>query len=608
MKINQFQVLTPHIAGNKNLRIPQSESFEKLTEFSKSDDNSKSEAGIVLPVGCGKSGCIALTPFAFHSMRTLVVAPNIQIAEQLYSEFDPSNRNSFYLKCKILKSTGFPEPVEIRGTEFNLKDLELADVVITNIQQLQREDNRWLTQLPEDFFDLIIFDEGHHSTAQSWINLKNKFKIANIINFSATPLRTDGKVMSENIIYSYSVSEAIKSGYVKRLNAVMLNPKKLRYVRKEDNTEVEVDLEEVIRLGEDDSDFRRCIVCSEETLKTIVDASINKLEELKERTGENRLKIIASALNFAHCHQIVAAYQERGLKTDFVHANLDSKTNKKVIQKLQNNELEVIVQVRKLGEGFDHPFLSVAAIFSVFSNLTPFVQFVGRIMRAIDTKSLNDEVNKGSVVFHAGSNVARRWNDFREFSEADQSYFEQLLPIENLDFSSIDEIVREPNLDISAHEPNLEVVNQELVTEIEIPLLENEKSRQLLEELLKRESPEQITQAINELSQKGYEHETVGVSKAKIRQASRKKLENLVRNEVGKILASQNINSVGKELKPPRSNFEIVKSCFDKNVNNIVGHQTGERKDFEQTEYDLIFKKFNNITKLVTEELFHGKN
>ena len=32
-----------------------------------------------------------------------------------------------------------------------------------------------------------------------------------------------------------------------------------------------------------------------------------------------------------------------------------------------------------LGEGFDHPYLSVASVFSIFASLAPFVQFVGRI-------------------------------------------------------------------------------------------------------------------------------------------------------------------------------------------------------------------------------------
>ena len=36
-----------------------------------------------------------------------------------------------------------------------------------------------------------------------------------------------------------------------------------------------------------------------------------------------------------------------------------------------------------LGEGFDHPKLSVAAIFRPFRTLAPYIQFVGRIMRVV---------------------------------------------------------------------------------------------------------------------------------------------------------------------------------------------------------------------------------
>jgi superfamily II DNA or RNA helicase len=65
------------------------------------------------------------------------------------------------------------------------------------------------------------------------------------------------------------------------------------------------------------------------------------------------------------------------------------------MNKLNQHELDVIVQVRKLGEGFDHPYLSVAAIFSIFNNLSPFVQFVGRIMRVIEQNNSQSILNQG---------------------------------------------------------------------------------------------------------------------------------------------------------------------------------------------------------------------
>jgi superfamily II DNA or RNA helicase len=294
-------------------------------------------------------------------------------------DFDPTSAQCFYEKCSVLSGPLYPEAAEVR--QANRGDLDEADVVVTNIHQLQGAENKWLLQLPSDFFDAILFDEGHHNVAESWQMLRRTFPKARIINFSATPARADGQLMTGKIIYSFPVREAIAAGFVKSLKAVVLNPATLKYVRREDGEEVEVSLKEVIELGEEDADFRRSIVSSEQSLATIVNCSIRELRRLRELTGDGRLKIIASALNYQHCIQIAKAYQERNLRAAYVHSKEDGQANKRILQKLERHELDVVVQVRKLAEGFDHKYLSVAAVCSVFSNLSPFVQFVGRIMR-----------------------------------------------------------------------------------------------------------------------------------------------------------------------------------------------------------------------------------
>ena len=55
-----------------------------------------------------------------------------------------------------------------------------------------------------------------------------------------------------------------------------------------------------------------------------------------------------------------------------------------------------------------------------------------------------DVLNHGTVVFHAGANVASRWGDFQQYSEADRKFFEQLLPMEDLNFGSANELEVEP--------------------------------------------------------------------------------------------------------------------------------------------------------------------
>lgn len=603
MKDNLFQTLKPTIRKNPKLRKPQLEAYDALAALDQGPDGPQREVGVILPVGCGKSGCIALTPFAFRSARALVVAPNVKISEQLYNDFNPSTPTAFYPKCRILTGTPYPEPARIRGRETNRADLEEADVVVTNIQQLQGDENRWLGDLPNDFFDLILFDEGHHNVAPSWEVLRDKFKDARIVNFSATPQRADGSTMAGKIIYSYPVSQAIHEGYVKKLKGVILNPSSLRYVRREDNVEVEVDLDEVKRKGEDGAGFRRSIVTSRETLITIVDASIRKLEELREQAGGNRkLKIIASALNFEHCRQIVEAYRSRGLRADYVHSRESSEANKRVAQRLENHDLDVIVQVRKLGEGFDHPYLAVAAIFSIFSNLSPFVQFVGRIMRVIKQNAPDDPLNSGIVVFHAGANIARRWKDFQEYSEADQSFFDQLLPLEDLDFDDGDELEVDPTRDYSGA-PEPYVVNAQQGVQLEeIPL---------------RSADPEALEAIRLLREKGYtlddikpvfeELLPVPTTKAQQRQAARASLDQRARIECRRILGRRDINPGGYELDKQfrnRTNFVVLKSAIDRQVNALVGRGTGARHDFNQADLDRVNRDWPDIIARAEKQVF----
>src|ERR1700719_999049 len=110
---NPFQTRQPNVGSNAQLRTPQREAYRALVDYASNPQELEREVGVVLPVGCGKSGCITLAPFAFRSNRTLVVAPNLHIAGQLAADFNPSNSAMFYQKCHVLPGTPYPEPVEI---------------------------------------------------------------------------------------------------------------------------------------------------------------------------------------------------------------------------------------------------------------------------------------------------------------------------------------------------------------------------------------------------------------------------------------------------------------------------------------------------------------
>lgn len=90
-----FQTIEPSIESNDRIREPQREAYRELKTFAEGAGDDR-EVGIILPVGCGKSGTITISPFAFKARRALVVAPGLNIASQLARDFDPSNSHMFY--------------------------------------------------------------------------------------------------------------------------------------------------------------------------------------------------------------------------------------------------------------------------------------------------------------------------------------------------------------------------------------------------------------------------------------------------------------------------------------------------------------------------------
>src|SRR3954468_21583801 len=71
---NPFKDQRAKIAENDRLRAPQREAHAALQKLLADGDEDR-EVGIVLPVGCGKSGCIALAPFCFSSEASLGRCP-----------------------------------------------------------------------------------------------------------------------------------------------------------------------------------------------------------------------------------------------------------------------------------------------------------------------------------------------------------------------------------------------------------------------------------------------------------------------------------------------------------------------------------------------------
>jgi DNA repair protein RadD len=420
--LSEFFMRTPaHIEENLQLREPQVEAYTALYQFFKSGGTT---AILQIPVGCGKSGIAAIAPFGIAKGRVLVIAPNLTIKEGMFESLDVTNRQKcFWRKRNILTDEAMiGGPFATTLDTGNLSVCEKSHFIVSNIQQLSTNPEKWLRKFPHDFFDMIVVDEAHHSPAESWQNVREHFAGARVINMTATPFRGDAQEIEGDLIYRYPFKKATFKGYIKRLTASYAAPTELEFTARGETKKYTLD--EVLAMKEKDW-FSRGIALSDPCNETIVNNSLQKLEQLRETGTAHQL--IAVACTVDHARRIVGMYQARGFNADLIYSEMDEDKKIEVKRRLRSGELDCIVQVQMLGEGFDHPKLSVAAIFRPFRTLAPYIQFVGRILRVIVQDSPGHPDNYGHIVTHAGMNLDERLREFKLFESDDQKFWEEVI-------------------------------------------------------------------------------------------------------------------------------------------------------------------------------------
>ncbi|MCP5069703.1 MAG: DEAD/DEAH box helicase family protein [bacterium] len=408
-----FVTALPDIEANEGLREPQREAHRAVREHF---EQLSGPAMLVIPVGCGKSGLISVLPFGIATGRVLVIAPNLTIRDGLAEALDIASTECFWAKTRVLPNFQHgPYTAVLDGKDANIHDCVESDFVVTNIQQLASSADRWLPQFPPDFFDMVIIDEGHHSAAESWRKVLRRFPEAKVVSLTATPFRTDRQELPGEIVYRYSFANAMLSGYIKPIRRRSAAPSELYFTATGDRRYT---LEEVLELSEE-AWFRRSVALSPECNRHIVEASIAECNLMRQRTGTHH-QIIASACSIDHARQVRSIYEECGYRAAAISSDLDPDEQERILRRLRDHNLDCIVQVQMLGEGFDHPALSVAAIFRPYRSLAPYIQFVGRIMRVIHQNEPDHPDNRGVIVTHVGLNNEERWQDFRELDLDDQ--------------------------------------------------------------------------------------------------------------------------------------------------------------------------------------------
>lgn len=613
-----FVSLDFNIEENLLLRDPQREAYAAASAFFSKGGK---RAIVQLPVGCGKTGLISILPLGIAVGRVLVIAPNLTIKDELKRALDITNKRfCFWRKCSILKSSALfagPYLCTLDSVDANIHDCTQSHIVLTNIQQLASSADKWLPQFGDNFFDMILVDEGHHSAAPSWEKVFEKFPNAKVVNLTATPFRSDQKEIEGELIYKYSFKRAMIKGYIKKIQATYVAPEEIYFTY--EGNEQRHSLQEVLALKEEEW-FSRGVALSPVCNKSIVDASLDKLDQLRQSGTKHQLIAVACSVN--HARQIRSLYAERGYEAAEIHSQMAPDKQEEIFQKLRTGLIDCIIQVQMLGEGFDHPLLSVAAIFRPFRTLPPYIQFVGRIMRVIVQNDPRHPDNYGHVVTHIGLNLDKQLDDFREMDREDREYFADLiegkepeLPAEVLEGKRREKL-RESMV---VHDEIIEsFIQEQFIDPDDETLLQEMKGiaeslgfdAQDVIEALKRKQAEKrkIVDASPEFP----------ILPQRQRIEARRRLGEQVKRSAKLLLNRLNLSVAGNELSFKLAtgrglvgnNFVAAVQLINYEVNKLLGIDTGERNKLKTEDYvramDGLDEILNTLTRRIAKD--RGEN
>lgn len=422
LNVNYFLETKTNIIQNDNLREPQIEAYVEVYDHFVSKKKTKQHAIVVLPTGSGKTGLISILPYNISKGRVLVIAPQLTILDTLEKGLDSGSSQNFWTDAEVIKNpNNLPTVVKYEGKDTRKEHLEQADIVIANIQKLQsRNEMALLNQYDSDFFDMIIIDEAHHSEAKTWIENLQHFSKAKVIKLTATAYRSDKKALVGELIYKYKLSQAMSKGYVKSLEKFNYIPEKLYFIMDE-NPDKQYTYEEIVAMGLKDDDWiTRTVVFSDECKSSVVKKSLEILKEKRIGTKVPH-KIIAAATNIKEAQKIADMYTVEGVRAIAIHNEMNPKEKELAFSDIENHRVDVVVNVSMMGEGYDHKYLSVAAIFRAFRSPLPYEQFIGRILRAIPKNEVeNASDNVGSVVAHELLFLDELWEYYKsQIQESD---------------------------------------------------------------------------------------------------------------------------------------------------------------------------------------------
>lgn len=288
------------------------------------------------------------------------------------------------------------------GIERGSRVAGAESVVCASVQTMRGER---LAKFPRDAFDLIIYDECHHSVAPGGRAILDHFHTANVVGVTATSDRADGIPMSTvyaNVAHRYGIAEAIAGGYLVPVKGIHIDVpgmdlSKVRQRRQMVDGSVERPGETVdllapagqARIAPEGGKRYSVDLHPGDLSRAVLDpmAVEGVVVPLLALAGNRRTVVFA--VDRKHAAAIAASLNEK--RPDcarVVHGAMKVRDRKATLAAHQAGEYQFLVNVLILAEGYDDPAIECVAMARPTQSRVLYSQAVGRALRLFAGKTL----------------------------------------------------------------------------------------------------------------------------------------------------------------------------------------------------------------------------
>jgi superfamily II DNA or RNA helicase len=323
-----------------NLRPYQSTALHAVRETYREGHRS---ALVVMPTGTGKT-------VLFAEIARLAKGPVLVLAHR--QELVEQARKKIAEWCQDVVA------VEMAGQRgFTKPDNSRPKIAVASIQTLRRRCH----EIPRDAFKIVIVDEAHHATSDSYREVLDHFD-AHLLGVTATPDRSDrvplGEIFS-SVAFSYDMRAAIQDGWLCPIRSFLVQTQAdFSGVRKIAGELATRDVEDIL---------------TQDLHLAEIAAPI-----LRER-GERPAIVFAASV--AHAHALCRVMNEMAGDEDFAAA-LDGSSSYElrapVLDRFRSGEIQALVNCSLFTEGFDVPQIALVAIARPVLSRSFYAQMVGR--------------------------------------------------------------------------------------------------------------------------------------------------------------------------------------------------------------------------------------